>query len=263
MENIKSDYLQMLDVYKALNDIVNKPIDNTNTLNKLYVNNLVESGRYLTDSLGRLALDVYEELPRNMKDTLFYEKKRIYDKLAEEGWHNAPTYIDRKLEFIYYASSFDICFFKNVKSTTNSGDTIKLANKKDYSLFPIAYKKLNEVLFLHINGTQYLHHYTIECIVSAIKYILSAFNKKSYACFKKHDTEVRKHKEIEDYFNAPISINEGCSLSESDITLLKEHNEWKVKRVKHLQELFPTKRDRFPHDEMYFVKRGIMYNENF
>ena len=78
-----------------------------------YVNNLVESGRYLTDSLGRLALDVYEELPRYMKDALFYEKKRIYDKLVEEGWHNVPTYIDRKLEFVYYASSFDICFFKN------------------------------------------------------------------------------------------------------------------------------------------------------
>ena len=263
MENIKSYYLQMLDVYKALNDLVNKPIDNTNTLDKLYVNNLVESGRYLTDSLGKLALDVYEELPRHMKDTLFYEKKRIYDKLVEEGWNNAPTYIDKKLEFVYYASSFDICLFKNVKATTNSGDTIKLTNKKDYRLFPIAYKKLNEVLFLHINGKQYLHHYTIECIVSAINYILSTFNKKSYACFKKHSTEVRKHKDIEDYFNAPISINEGCSLSESDITLLKEHNAWKVKRVKHLQKLFPTKRDRFPHDEMYFVKRGIMYNENF
>ena len=97
MENVKYDYLKMLDVYKALDDIVNKPIDNTNTLNKLYVNNLVESGRYLTDSLGRLALDVYEELPRYMKDALFYEKKRIYDKLVEEGWHNVPTYIDRKL----------------------------------------------------------------------------------------------------------------------------------------------------------------------
>ena len=253
----------MLDVYKALNDIVNKPIDNTNTLNKLYVNNLVESGRYLTDSLGRLALDVYEELPRNMKDTLFYEKKRIYDKLVEEGWHNAPTYIDRKIEFVYYASSFDICLFKNVKATTNSGDTIKLTNKKDYSLFPIAYKKLNEVLFLHINGTQYLHHYTIECIVSAIKYILSAFNKKSYACFKKHDTEVRKHKEIEDYFNAPISINEDCSMTDNDIILLKDHNAWKAERVKHLQSLFPVKVERFPHDEAFFVRNKMMYSDKY
>ena len=184
-KTIEDFYNQMLDVYKALNDLVNKPIDNTNTLDKLYVNNLVESGRYLTDSLCRLALDVYEELPRHIKDTLFYEKKRIYDKLVEEGLDRATTYIDKKLIFVYYASSFDICLFKNVKATTNSGDTIKLTKQKDYSLFPIAYKKLNDALFFHINGTQYLHHYTIECIVSAINYILSAFNKKSYACFRK------------------------------------------------------------------------------
>ena len=263
MENIEYYYLQMLDVYKALNDIVNQPIDNTNTLNKLYVSNLVDSGRYLADSIGRLALYVHDELPRNMKDFLFYEKKRIYDKLVEEGLDRATTYIDKKLIFVYYASSFDICLFKNVKATTNSGDTIKLTKQKDYSLFPIAYKKLNDALFFHINGTQYLHHYTIECIVSAINYILSAFNKKSYACFKKHDTEIRKHKEIEDYFNAPISINDGCALTESDITLLNEHNAWKAKRVKHLQELFPTKLDRFPHDEMYFVRQDLMYNEDY
>ena len=263
MENIENYYLQMYEIYKALNDIVNQPIDNTNTLNKLYVNNLVDSGRYLADSLGRWALYVHDELPRNMKDIIFYEKKRIYDKLVEEGLDNAPTYIDKKLVFVYYASSFDICLFKNVKTTKNSGDTIKLTKQKDYSLFPIAYKKLNEALFFHINGTQYLHHYTIECIVSAINYILSAFNKKTYTCFKKHDTEVRKHKAIEDYFNAPISINDGCELSESDITLLNEHIEWKNKRVKHLQKLFPEKQSRFPHDEMYFVRQGMMYNENY
>ena len=263
MENIEYYYLQMLDVYKSLNDIVNQPIDNTNTLNKLYVSNLVDSGRYLADSLGKLALYVHDELPRYMKDILFYEKKRIYDKLVEEGLDSAPTFIDKKITFVYYASSFDICLFKNVKATTNSGNSIKLTKQKDYSLFPIAYKKLNDALFFHINGTQYLHHYTIECIVSAINYILSAFNKKSYACFRKHDTEVRKHKEIEDYFNAPISINDGCELSESDITLLNEHNAWKVKRVKHLQELFPEKQARFPHDEMYFLKQDLMYNEDY
>ena len=38
------------------------------------------------------------------------------------------------------------------------------------------------------------------------------------------------------------------------------HMAWKAERVKHLQELFPSDK---PHDEAWFVERGIMYNEDY
>ena len=142
------------------------------------------------------------------------------------------------------------------------GDAYKSSYIANYDFFPKAYKKLNDALIGHLIGPEHLSEYTINCIVTLLKYILYELRKKALEHCIKYDG-LEKHRKIEEYFNAPISINDGCELSESDITLLKEHNEWKAERVKHLQSLFPVKVERFPHDEAFFVRNKMMYSDKY
>ena len=260
MENIKSEYLQMHELYNVLNDYIIPHINNDTKLKYdiFQISNVFDFGKTLIDKIKNHALSVYKNLPKNTKTSLKYKYEQTRAVLNNYCHKHFITSIEYDIEFLHYARLLN-------KSLLNTnfvfGDGLKMTVIK-YDLFPKAYKKLNEALFYHINGTQYLSKNELNTIIRVIEYIFKTLKTKAFdSC--QYSNDIQKHKEIEDYFNAPISINEDCSLSESYITLLNEHNAWKDKRVKYLQKKFPTKRDRFPHDEMYFVKRGIMYNENF
>ena len=131
-----------------------------------------------------------------------------------------------------------------------------------YYMMTKAYELLQDEICYHIENIKPLSKNEIIRIVIIIHYILGTLMQMSYESCEVLK-EIKRHKEIEDYFNAPVSINEDCAFSESDLILLKEHNEWKAERVKHLQKLFPPKRSKLPYDEKYFVSRHLMYSEKY
>ena len=261
MEDIKDDYLQMIKVYHDINESLIPHINEEKPLSKFKIDEIIKFAKSLLKTIERRANNVHDMLPDETKRTLYYKDKQAR-AVVDDYIDDSIGYYEKNVMYLQYESLLDVDFLNTCKIDSNSDDTIKLSSKKDYSLFPIAFKKLNDALFLHINGTQYLSEKEIRLILIMIYYILNTLKQMAYESCEALK-EIKRHKEIEDYFNAPVSINEDCSLSESDITLLNEHNAWKVKRVKRLQELFPTKRDRFPHDEKYFVSRHLMYSENF
>ena len=261
MEDIKDDYLLMIEVYHDLNESLIPHINEEKPLLKFKIDEIINFAKSLLKTIERRAHNVHDMLPRETKRTLDYKDKQAR-AVVNDYIDDSTGYYTKNLLYLQYESLLDVCFLNICKIDSNADDTIKLSSKKDYSLFPIAYKKLNDALFLHINGTQYLSENEIIRIVIFINYILTTLLKKAYESCEALK-EIKRHKEIEDYFNAPVSINEDCALSESDIILLKEHNEWKAKRVKHLQKLFTPKSDRLPYDEKYFVSRHLMYNDNY
>ena len=260
MEDIKDDYILMIEVYHDLNESLIPHINEEKPLFKFKIDEIINFAKSLLKTIERRAHNVHDMLPRETKHILNEKDKQI--RAVVDDKYEIADYYTKNLLYLQYESLLDVCFLNICKIDSNVDDTIKLSSNTDYSLFPIAYKKLNDALFLHINGTQYLSENEIIRIVIFINHILTTLLKKAYeSCEALKD--IQKHKEIEDYFNAPISINEDCALSESDLILLKEHNEWKEKRVKHLQNLFTPESDRLPYDEKYFVSRHLMYSEKY
>ena len=238
-------------------------INEEKTLYKFEIEDrIMQNALEITDDIGKEALYVYRKLPRKIKISLKYEKDKISENLAKLEFNDETAYIDKKIAFLHYASILNMGLLKAHKTSIKMGDAYKSSYKTNYDFFPKAYKKLNEALIYHLNGSQYLSDYMIECIVTLIKYILNELRKEALEhCIKYIDLE--KHKEIEEYFNAPISINEDCSMTENDLIVLKEHNAWKAERVKHLQSIFPVKVERFPHDEAFFVRNKMMYSDSY
>lgn len=256
-------YIKIYRLYKDMHDFLIPHINEEKTLYKFEIEDrIMQSAIEITDELGEYALSIYRKLPKKIKISLKYEKDKIYENLAKLEWNDETAYIDKKIAFLHYASILNMGLLKAHKTSIKMGDAYKSSYKLNYDFFPKAYKKLNEALICHLAGSRYLSDYMIECIVTLIKYILKELRKEALEhCIEYTDLE--KHRKIEEYFNAPISINEDCSMTENDIILLKEHNAWKAERVKHLQSLFPVKRERFPHDEDFFVRNKMMYSDKY
>ena len=256
-------YIKIFRLYKDMQDSLIPHINEEKTLYKFEIEDrIMQSAIEITDKLGEDALSIYRRLPKDIKTSLKYEKDKIYENLAKLEWNDETAYIDKKIAFIHYASILNMGLLKAHKTSIKMGDAYKSSYKLNYDLFPKAYKKLNDALICHLAGSRYLSDYMIECIVTLLKYILKELRKKALENYNKYDG-LEKHRKIEEYFNAPISINEDCSMTDNDLIVLKEHNEWKAERVKHLQSLFPVKRERFPHDEDFFVRNKMMYNDNY
>ena len=261
MEDIKDDYILMIEVYHDLNESLIPHINEEKPLFKFKIDEIIKFAKSLLRTIEIRAYNVHNMLPKETKSTLNCKDKQAR-AVVDDYIDDSIPYYEKNVMYLQYESLLDVDFLNTCKIDSNSDDTIKLSSKKDYSLFPIAYKKLNDALFSHINGTRYLSENEIIRIVIMIHYILKTLMQMAYESCKALK-EIKRHKEIEDYFNAPVSINEDCALSESDLILIKEHNEWKAKRVKHLQKLFPPKSDRLPYDEKYFVSRHLMYSEKY
>ena len=259
-------YIEMYKMYNELNDMVISQLDENDILYNFKIQKMlfvIENSLMINDYIKTRALRVHDKLPKKIKSTLRDRKNKLFETLIAEGWNSIRDYKERRMVFLNYASLFNAYLLNVHNVSIQLGDTTKLSKIKDYSLYVKAYKKLNDNLFLHINGSQYLNEYEIECHITVIDYILDALKKNVYTYFNKQNKEIEKHKKIEDYFNSHISINDDCTMSESDIALLNEHNDWKALRVKYLQMLFPTKVDRFPHNEAYFVRNKMMYNDKY
>lgn len=258
MENNNEDYIKMTEVYNALNDYILPHIEKVKTFNTHQINMFFDIGTTLTNKLEREALNVYEKLPKETKLVLRNRYEQNKNVLNNSCMYETTTYIDRVIEYLDYTEMVNKCLLTNHFYFC---DGMKMRVIK-YDLLPKAYKKLNDALFCHIKGTQTLYEYEIKYITSAIKYIFTNLNAEALDCCK-FSTGMQKHKMLEDYFNSHISINEDCELSELDIAVLREHNAWKKWRVEQLQMLLRDKRARVPHDEEYFVKRNMMYNEKY
>lgn len=256
-------YIKIYRLYKDMQDSLIPLINEEKTLYKFEIEDrIMQSALEITDDLSNEALSIYRKLPRKIKTSLKYEKDKISENLAKLEFNDETAYIDKKIAFLHYASILNMGLVKAHKTSIKMGDAYKSSYKTNYDFFPKAYKKLNEALIYHLNGSRYLSDYMIDCIVTLIKYILKELGKEALEhCIKYADLE--KHRKIEEYFNEPISINEDCSMTENDIIVLKEHNAWKAERVKHLQSLFPVKRERFPHDEDFFVRNKMMYSDKY
>ena len=260
MENIKDDYFQMYELYKVLNDYILPHINNNTKLKYdiFQISTVFDFGKTLFDKIKNDALSVYKNLPKKTKTSLKRKDEQIFTVLNNYCHNNIITSIEYDIEFLHYAGLVNKCL---LNTNFIFGDGLKMTVIK-YDLFPKAYKKLNDVLFYHINGTEYLSKYELNTIITVIQYIFMTLKTKAFdSC--QYSNDIQKHKQIEDYFNAPISINEDCSLLESDIIIFNEHIDWKRKRVKYLQKKFPEKQARCPHDEEYFVKHKMMYSEDY
>ena len=256
-------YIKIYSLYKDMQDSLVPHINEEKTLYKFEIEDrIIQSAIEITDEIGNEALSIYRRLPKKIKISLKYENNKISENLAKLEWNDETAYIDKKIAFLHYASILNMGLLKAHKTSIKMGDAYKSSYKPNYDFFPKAYKKLNDALICHLNGSRYLSEYMINCIVTLIKYILKELRKKALENYNKYDG-LEKHRKIEEYFNAPISINEDCSMTDNDLIVLKEHNEWKAERVKHLQSLFPVKRERFPHDEDFFVRNKMMYNDNY
>ena len=255
-------YIKICDLYKDMQDSLIPHINEEKTLYKFEINRIMQSALEITDELGKRALRIYSKLIIGMKYGLKHENDKISENLAKIEWNDETAYIDKKIAFLHYASILNMGFLKSHKVSVKMGDAYKSSYIANYDFFPKAYKKLSDALIGHIIGSRYLSYYTIDCIITLLKYILNELRKKALEHYNKYDG-LEKHRKIEDYFNAPISINEDYSMTDNDLIVLKEHNAWKAERVKHLQSLFPVKVERFPHDEAFFVRNKMMYNEDY
>lgn len=256
-------YPKIYRLYKDMQDSLIPHINEEKTLYKFEIEDrIMQRALEITEELGNEALSIYRRLPKKTKTSLKYEKDKIFENLAKLEFNNETAYIDKKIAFLHYASILNMGLLKAHKTSIKMGDAYKSSYIANYDFFPKAYKKLNDALICHLAGSRYLSDYMIECIVTLIKYILKELEKKAFEHCNKYDG-LERHRMIEEYFNAPISINEDCSMTENDIILLKEHNAWKAERVKHLQSIFPVKVERFPHDEKYFVSRHMMYSDKY
>ena len=256
-------YIKICSLYKDMQDSLIPHINEEKTLYKFEIEDrIIQSAIEITDEIRDDALSIYIRLPKKIKTSLKYEKDKIFENLAKIEWNGETAYIDKKIAFLHYASILNMGLLKAHKTSIKMGDAYKSSYIANYDFFPKAYKKLSDALICHLNGSRYLSYYTIDCIITLLKYILNELRKKALEHYNIYDG-LEKHRKIEEYFNAPISINEDCSMTENDIIVLKEHNAWKAERVKHLQSLFPVKVERFPHDEAYFVRNKMMYNDKY
>ena len=255
-------YIKICDLYKDMQDSLILHINEEKTLYKFEINRIMQNALDITEELGKRASYVYMKLVKGMKYALKYENDKISENLAKIEWNDETAYLDKKIVFLHYASILNMGFLKSHKVSVKMGDAYKSSYIANYDFFPKAYKKLSDALIGHIIGSRYLSYYTIDCIITLLRYILKELSKKALEHYIIYDG-LEKHRKIEEYFNAPISINEDYSMTENDIIVLKEHNAWKAERVKHLQSLFPVKVERFPHDEDFFVRNKMMYNDNY
>ena len=139
--------------------------------------------------------------------------------------------------------------------------------KKDYGQMTKAYKALQDSLLLHINNTHPLSKNRIESILTLVHSTLDILEEQAYKAYDELP-EMTKHILDEKDYRRTLRANQYKDWENSNHELSKtkedyaDHLAWKAERVKYLQELFPQTRGAYPHNEEWFVKNNIMYDEN-
>ena len=135
-----------------------------------------------------------------------------------------------------------------------------------YYMMTKAYELLQDELCSHIENIKPLSKNEIESILALVRSTLDILEDKAYEAYKELP-EMTKHILDEKDYRRTLLANETKCWENSNHRLVKsiddyeEHLEWKKKRVKRLQELYPQQGP-YPHNEEWFVKHNLMYDED-
>ena len=136
-----------------------------------------------------------------------------------------------------------------------------------YYMMTKACELLQDNLISHIENIKPLSKNEIESILTLVRSSLDILEKEAY---KSYDNlpEMTKHVLTEKDYRRTVLANETKCWENSNHSLVKneddytEHLEWKAKRVKRLQELYPNTNGPYPHNEEWFVKNNLMYDDS-
>ena len=126
---------------------------------------------------------------------------------------------------------------------------------------------LQDNLISHIENIKPLSKNEIESILTLVRSSLDILEKEAY---KSYDNlpEMTKHILDEKDYRRTLLANETKCWEHSNHRLVKtsddyaEHIKWKKERVKRLQELYPQTNGPYPHNEEWFVKHNLMYDDS-
>ena len=126
---------------------------------------------------------------------------------------------------------------------------------------------LQDNLISHIENIKPLSKNEIESILTLVRSSLDILEKEAY---KSYDNlpEMTKHILDEKDYRRTLLANETKCWENSNHRLVKtsddyaEHIKWKKERVKRLQELYPQTNGPYPHNEEWFVKHNLMYDDS-
>ena len=138
---------------------------------------------------------------------------------------------------------------------------------KTYYTMAKACELLQDNLISHIENIKPLSKNEIESILTLVRSSLDILEKEAY---KSYDNlpEMTKHILDEKDYRRTILATETKCWEKSNHSLVKtlddydEHISWKAKRVKRLQELYPQTNGPYPHNEEWFVKNNLMYDDS-
>lgn len=129
-----------------------------------------------------------------------------------------------------------------------------------------AYELLQDELCSHIENIKPLSKNEIESILTLVRSSLDILEQKAYDAYD-NLPEMTKHILDEKDYRRTMLASETKCWEKSNHRLVKtkddyeEHLDWKAKRVKRLQKLYP-RTGPYPHNEEWFVKNNLMYDEN-
>lgn len=126
---------------------------------------------------------------------------------------------------------------------------------------------LQDNLISHIENIKPLSKNEIESILTLVRSSLDILENEAYKSYDKLP-EMTKHILDEKDYRRTMLANETKCWEKSNHSLVKNnddyktHIEWKAKRVKRLQELYPQTNGPYPHTEEWFVKNNLMYDDS-
>ena len=273
--SIEPEYNQMCIVYNSLKECLIPHINNIKPVSIIQIDRILSQAQEIAYNIEQRALNVSKIISKKEKEILKDKDNKVFDVLCPKGWNKIDNFTYRRIAFLDGASLFDKKLISISKFTkkggksvcnfiTKDGTTSVISSKANYDIFPEAFKILNEILVSHINHIEHLSYYRIHCITTVIEYVLNMLKDKAYAVYYSFpDIKMHYLDELEYFVQEP---NRQEAITETYKILLKQkpsfmlHMAWKAERVKHLQSLFPSDE---PHDETWFVERGIMYNDKY
>ena len=136
-----------------------------------------------------------------------------------------------------------------------------------YYMMTKAYELLQDELISHIENIKPLSKNQIESILTLVRSTLDILENEAYKAYD-NLPEMTKHVLDEKDYQRTLLANETKCWVDANHRLVKtpddyaEHLELKKERVKRLQELYPQTNGPWPHNEEWFVKNNLMYDDS-
>ncbi len=126
---------------------------------------------------------------------------------------------------------------------------------------------LQDNLISHIENIKPLSKNEIESILTLVRSSLDILEDKAYEAYDKLPEMTKRVLTEKDYRRTMLASETKC-WENSNHKLVKtsddyaEHIKWKKERVKRLQELYPQTNGPYPHNEEWFDKHNLMYDDS-